>query len=134
MSRKTRDDGTIQLTPAADYSSKRGYLATFAAGTATVSASNTVIAAGVILEGNDTAAGYATEKVSLALLGATKGTVPMRASGSITAGDLVMQSTDGTILTDSTSGARVIVGRACETGVSGENIEVAPLGPMYYSA
>jgi hypothetical protein len=133
MSRKYREDGLIALTPAADYSAKRGYLVTFSGSTATVSASATVVAAGVILEGNDTTAGYATEKVSVALFGATKGTVPMRASGSITAGDLVIQSTDGTIVTDSGSGERVVVGRAVETGVSGENIEVAPFIVKYAS-
>jgi hypothetical protein len=124
-----RDNAIIPQTPAADYSSKRGYLVTFASGTATVSSSATTVARGVILEGNDTTAGYATEKVSIAVLGAVRGTIPMRLSGTVAAGDLLIQSTDGTVVTDTGSGSRVIVGVALQAGVTGENIEVASITP-----
>jgi len=84
MSKKYRDDGIIALTPAADYTAKKGYLVTMAGDVATLSASATTPAVGVIVETHETAAGYASEKVSVAILGAVKGTVPMRCGGTIT--------------------------------------------------
>ena len=125
-----RDNAVIALTPAADYSAKKGYLGTFSGDTFTVSASATSPATGVIIDPNETAAGYATEKVGVAIIGAVKGSVPMRLGGSVTKGARVKQHTDGTVITDA-AGERVVVGIALETGVSGENIEVAPVGPLY---
>ena len=131
MSKKYRDDGILPQTPAADYSAKKGYLVNLAGGTATISSSATTPAKGVILEGNDTATGYANEKVAIAILGNVCGSVPMRASGVITAGDAVQQAADGTVVTDAGNGNnRVIVGIAAESGVIGENIEVFPIGPI----
>jgi hypothetical protein len=129
-----RGNAVIALTPAADYSAKKGYAGTFSSDTFTVSASATTPVTGVIIDGNETTAGYATEKVGVSLLGAVKGTVPMRLGGSVTKGALLIQNSDGTVITDSGSGARVAVGYALETGVSGENIEVAPITPRIYSS
>jgi hypothetical protein len=129
-----RDNAIIALTPAADYTAKKGYTGTFSSDTFTISTSNTTPATGVILDGNETAAGYATEKVSVAIIGSVKGTIPMRASGTITKGARVQQSTDGTIITDAGTGARVVIGVALESAVTGENIEVAPIGPHYYGS
>lgn len=129
-----RDNAIVAQTPAADYTAKKGYLVDLASGTATISTSATTPAKGVILEGNDTAAGYATEKVSVGILGALKGTVPMRCGGTITAGAQVCQHTDGTVITDAGTGARTAVGIALESGVSGENIEVAPITPRIYAS
>ena len=134
MSKQYRDNAVIALTPAADYSTKKGYLVDIASSTATVSSSASTVVKGVILEGNDTTAGYATETVSVGILGALAGTVPMRLGGSVTKGAFVQQHTDGTVITDATTGARVIVGVALETGTAGENIEVAPITPRVYAA
>jgi hypothetical protein len=134
MSQIYRDNAIIPLTPAADYTTKKGYLVDVAGGTATISSSATTPAKGVIVEGNDTAAGYAAEKVSVAVLGAVKGTVPMRCGGTIAAGALVCQHSDGTVITDAGSGARVAVGIALEGGSAGENIEVAPITPRIYAS
>lgn len=131
---QTRQDAVIALTPAADYSAKKGYLVDIAGDTATASTSGTVPAKGVILEGNETTAGYATEKVSVGILGACLGTVQMRLGGAVTKGAQVTQHTDGTVITDAGSGARVGVGIALETGVAGENIEVAPITPRIYAS
>lgn len=131
---KYRDDAVIALTPAADYTAKKGYLVDIASETATVSTSATTPAKGVILDTHETAAGYATEKISVGILGAVKGTVPMRCGGTITKGTLVCQHTDGTIITDAGSGARTAVGIALESGVAGENIEVAPITPRIYAS
>jgi hypothetical protein len=130
MSRKYREDGILAQTPAADYSIKLGYLVDLAAGVATISASATVPAKGVIIEENDTTAGFAGEKVSVAILGNIQGSVPMRASGAIAAGAKVQQAADGTVVTDAGAGARVVVGIAAEAGVAGENIEVFPITPV----
>ena len=127
---KYNTDGILPQTPAADYSTKKGYLVDLASGTATVSSSATTPAKGVIIDGNDTAAGFASEKVSVAILGNVQGSVPMRASGTITAGDAVQQAADGTVVTDAGTGSRVIVGIAAQSGVTGENIEVFPIGPI----
>lgn len=131
---QTRSNAVIALIPAADYSAKKGYLVNIASDTATVSSSASVIAKGVILEGNESTAGYATEKVSVGILGALKGSVPMRLASAVTKGDHVAQHTDGTVKTDPATGERVVVGIALETGVAGENIEVAPITPRYYAS
>lgn len=124
---KEKSDSVYPLTPAADYSEKRGYLVDVASDTATLSSSATTIAAGVILDGETT-----TGKCSVAMLGGA-GSVKMKTGGDITKGALVKQHTDGTVITDA-AGARVVVGRAMETGVSGELIEVALLGPIPYAS
>jgi hypothetical protein len=125
---KLRQSGIFSLAPAADYSGKKGYLVGHDGTTATVSASATTRAKGVIIEankGND----YTKEKVTVALLGSVEGTVPMCAGGAIAAGDWVQQDSDGQVLTDAGTGSRVIVGQALEAGVAGDIIEVAPCTP-----
>lgn len=127
---KIREDGIISLTPAADYTAKRGYLVTHNGATATVSSSATTRAQGVILDGNRTAAGYASEKVTVALLGAIHGTIAMCAGAAIAAGAWVQQDSDGQVVTDAGSGSRVIVGQALEAAAAdGDLIEVAPCSP-----
>ncbi len=118
----------IPLTPSADQRDKEGYLVTISGDTATISSSATVHTRGVILEGNN------TDKLSsVGILGALNGSVRLKASGVITKGDRVQQHTDGTVVTDATSGARVIVGTALESGVSGDLIEVATHVPITLS-
>lgn len=134
MSGMYRENAVISLTPAADYSAKKGYLVDIASETATISTSATTPAKGVILEGNDTTAGYARERVSVGILGALGGTVPMRCGGTIEKGAQVCQHTDGTVITDAGSGARTAVGIALEGGEAGENIEVAPITPQIYAS
>lgn len=130
---KTREEAIIPLTPAADYSAKRGYTVTVSGETATLSSSATVPAKGVILEPNRTSAGYATEQVTVGILGGFAGSVLMKTSGAITKGDLVQQAADGTIVTDAGTGARTVIGVALDTGVSGDLISVAPFAPQIRS-
>jgi hypothetical protein len=129
-----RDTSIVPRTPAADYSDKEGYLVDLAAGVATISTSATTPVKGVILAGNASALNYASESVSIGILGDLPGTVLMRLSGTVEKDACVQQSDDGTVITDAGSGARVIVGVAIESGVSGENIEVAPITPMIYAS
>lgn len=127
-----RASAVVPATPAADQSSKEGYTVnlTSVSGvlTATVSSSATVVAEGVILEGRTTSA-----KSSIGILGALSGTVRLKLSGTVSAGDKVQQSTDGTVVTDAGSGARVVIGVALEDGVSGDLIEVATFTPLTLS-
>lgn len=127
---KIRVAAIISLTPAADYSAKKGYLVTHDGTTATLSASATTRAQGVILDPNPTSAGYADEKVTVGLLGSIEGTIPMCAGGVIAAGAWVQQDSDGQVITDAGTGGRVIVGQALESAVAGDIIEVAPIAPL----
>ncbi len=123
----SRIAGILTFTPAADYSTKRGYTVSVAADTATLGASATVPVVGVILEGGKDI----NDNITVGILGAFEGTCLMKTSGAITKGARVQQAADGTIVTDAGPGnARVVIGIALETGVSGDLIEVAPLTPM----
>ena len=122
----TRAVAIVGLTPSADHTDKEGYLVGIAGDVATISASATVPAKGVILDGNDT-----DGESSVGILGALPGTVRLKTSGAITKGDRVQQAADGTVVTDAGPGnARVVVGVALETGVAGDLIEVATFAPM----
>lgn len=120
----TRAFPVLPLTPAADYSSKLGYLGSFSGDTFTVSTSATTPATAVILEGAPT-----TGLVTVGILGNITGTCRIKIAGTITKGDKVQQHTDGRIVTDAGTGARVIVGTAFESGVANDLIEVAPITP-----
>lgn len=129
-----RASAIIALTPAADYKEAVGKLVDIAGDTATLSSSATTPAKGIILDGNTTTAGYATETVTVGILGALAGMVHMRAGGTIARGALVCQHTDATVITDAGSGARVAVGIANQAAVEGENFEVAPITPRIYAS
>lgn len=124
-----RGKAILPIVGATDLTAKRGALVTLSdvggVLTATLSASATVKAKGVVLDGAPT-----TAKSSIGILGALDGTVYMKAGGAITQGDFVQQGADETIATDAGAGARVLVGVALQTGVSGDLIEVAPLAPL----
>lgn len=128
MSKFARDSAVYALTPATDLSDKKGYLVTISGDTATLSASASTHARGVILDGEAT-----TGKASIGILGGNIGPCQFRAGGTIVKGDLVQQHTDGTVLTDAATGARVIVGVAMEAAVSGELFEVVPTKPITLS-
>lgn len=113
-----RKDGIIRLTPAADYTDKEGYGVTIAGSTATISTSGSTPWDGVILEGGTT-----TQGVVVGILGSTPGAADVKISGTVTRGDKLTQSTDGTAITDAGSGTRVQIGIANEDGVSGDLID-----------
>lgn len=115
----------LPFTPAADYTDKKGYLVDLAADVATISGSATVPAKGIILEGDNT-----DGQVSVGILGAGLPPVFMVAGGAITKGDAVIQNNDGTVVTDTGSGARVKVGIAVEDAAEDEVFEVAPITPQ----
>lgn len=122
----SRGNAILPFTPSATHVDKEGYLVTLAVETATISASATVPATGVILEGKAT-----TGKSSIGILGALAAPVRMKTSGIIVKGARVQQAADGTIVTDAGAGnARVVVGVALEAAVSGQLIDVATIAPM----
>lgn len=123
-----RDAAVIALTAAADYSAGRGKSVTISGDTATLSASATTQARGIIIEGATSG-----NQVTVAILGAGGGTVPAKLSGSVTKGDKLQQHTDGTWITDAGTGGRVVSLVALETGVSGDIIEAAMLTPISFS-
>lgn len=129
---KLRSDGIVQATPAADYSSYEGYGVTLGITsfklTATLSASATVVVEGIITE-----AGTVAQGVAVAIPGSVCGSVHVKLSGTVTGGDKLIQVADGTFVTDSGSGARVVVGIALESGVSGDLIEMAVQTPQVLS-
>lgn len=127
-----RQAALVAATPAADQRDKEGYLVnlTSVSGvlTSTVSSSATVVAEGVILEGQNT-----TGKSTIGIHGALSGTVRVKLSGPVSAGDKLQQAADGTLVTDAGTGARAVVGIALEDGVSGDLIEAALFTPLTLS-
>lgn len=126
---KLRSTGIIQATPPSDYSALEGYGVTLGVTsgvlTATVSASATVVIEGIIAE-----AGTVAQGVSVAVPGSTPGGIHVKLSGTVTAGDKLQQAADGTFVTDAGTGARVVVGIALESGVSGDLIEMLMQTPV----
>lgn len=129
---KLRDTGIIKATPAADYSAHEGYGMTLSTVsgvlTATVSASATVVIKGIVTE-----AGTVAQGVSLAVPGSAPGGTAVKLSGTVAAGAFIQQAADGTFVTDAGTGARVIVGIALESGVSGDLIEAILQTPVTLS-
>ena len=123
-----REDAIYPFTPAADQSAKRGYLVTVSEDTATLSASASTMADGIILEGADT-----DGESIVGMLSGLRSPVMGKLGGSVTKGDLLAQHTDGTMITDAGSGARVLVAQAMETGVAGDLIEIVCFKPITLS-
>lgn len=129
---KLKNAATLRATPPSDYSALEGYGVTIGvtagALTATVSASATVVIEGIIAE-----AGTVAQGVGVQVPGAGSGTMHVKLSGTVTAGDKIQQAADGTFVTDAGAGARVVVGIALESGVSGDLIEAAIQTPVTLS-
>ena len=125
---QTRIKAIISITPAADHSDKEGYFVVITAGKAAVTTSATVVPAGVIIDG-----AVAAAQDSIALMNAD-GTYRVKVTGAVAAGDLLTIRTDGTVETDDGAGARTIVARAIEDGITGELVDAALIGPIVYTA
>lgn len=128
MSKFARDSAVYPFTPSADHTEKQGYLVNLAGDVATISASATVPAEGVILDGEGV-----TGQDSIGILGAIP-PARLKAHDAITKGDRVAQHTDGTVVTDPAAGARVIVGIAMEDAAADELFEVALFTPIAFAA
>lgn len=108
-----------------DLSAALGKLITFSAGVPAVSASATVPAVAIVLDGNT-----ATKNSSVGFLAANLPPVRALISAAATAlkqGDTLQQSTDGTLTNDAGTGARVVVGVLTDPNgaVAGDLAEVS---------
>jgi hypothetical protein len=98
-----------------DFTGKEGYLVADTAGALTISASATVPAVAVVLDGLPPG-----RPTSLGTIGKTP-PVRLRAAGTITQFDRLVQNAAGQVIADPGPGnARVIVGLALESAVSGD--------------
>jgi hypothetical protein len=125
---KVRDNAIIPLTPAADQTDKEGYFVETSSGNAAVSNAATDLPTGVIVDGETTSG---LSSVALMNFG---GTVRVKLSGQVAKLAKLQLASDGTVVTDATTGARVIVAQALEAGVSGDLIEAAFYGPIVYAS
>jgi len=119
----------IALTPAVDHSAKEGYFVILTAKLPVVSAANTDVPFGILIDG-EAAAGVD----SIGICGGNLPTVRVKLSGPVSIGNTLQLHTDGSAVVDAGSGARVVVGQALEDGVSGDLIEAVILTPVKYSA
>jgi hypothetical protein len=130
MSRFTKDVAVLALVAAADHSTKRGFLCKITAGQAAVHDSATAEPFGIILDGEK-----AGGMDSVGVLGGNLGTVKVKLGGNITAiGTRLVAKADGTVEADDAAGARVVVGKALETGVTDELIEAVLFEPTVFAA
>lgn len=124
-------DHPIYPSTGVDLSASLGLLVNFTAGVPAVSASATVPAAGIVLEGN-----VAAKNSSIGLFSSALPPVRAKisaASAALKFGDRVMQAADGTVTKDVGPGTgRVVVGTCAELNgaVAGDLAEIAPLSPM----
>jgi hypothetical protein len=123
-----RGSAVVPFTPATDMTDKKGSLVTIAGETATLSASATVPAEGVILEGADT-----DGQVSVGILGAGIPPVFLKAGGAITKGAALVQDSDDAVIVDPGSGGRVKIGIALEAAAEDELFEAAVFTPQVLS-
>ena len=124
-----RTNGVFPYNDAStDFSAKNGLLCGASAGVITVSSSATTKAMFVCLDGmpvnRDSAFGVLGQIPPVRLM----------AGGTIAKGDIVCQNSDGTVITDAGSGARVTVGVALEAATIGQYIVVATWPPTYYAS
>lgn len=128
---KQKDDGIDIFIPASDFTSKEGYGVTISGGTATQSASATVVVHGIIVVG-----GTVAEKATIAIPGACSGSVDFKLSGTVTRGDRLIQAADGTFvaIVGTGSSGNVIVGISNKAGVSGDLCPGFLLSPRIVAA
>ena len=126
MESKTK--AIISMTPSADHRTKEGYFVNVSGGEAVLSSSATTRPFGLILEGENTDGAD-----SIAICGGNVGVCRVKCSGTIAQGAYVQLHTDGSVVTDAAAGARVLVGIALESGVSGDLIECVIITPVTYS-
>lgn len=119
-----KSQGIIALTPTADHTSSEGFFVEYSAGSAAIVNAATDLPIGVIVDGEET-----TGKSSIAVGGAFHGTVHVKVTGTVAQGAFGQLTATGTCITDAGSGARVIVCRFLEAGVTGDLVEAILMVP-----
>lgn len=123
-----RKEAILSMTPGADHSDYEGYFVELTAGNPTVCNAATDVPFGIILDGEPT-----TGVDSIGVCGGNFGPARVKLSGVVAKGADLQLAADGTCVTDALAGARVIVAKALEAGVSGDLIEAVILTPVQYS-
>jgi len=113
-----KTNAILALTPTADHSDKEGYFVKNSSGSAALVTATTDVPIGVIVDGEDTAG-----KDSVAICGGFAGTVYVKLSGTVAQFANLQLAADGSCITDAGTGARTIVGRTMQAGVSGDLVE-----------
>lgn len=98
-----------------DFSGKEGYLCKNTAGVIAINDSATVPAPLVCLDGQGI-----NKPSSFGVIGALGGPIRLAATGTIGQYSNVQQQNDGTVITDAGAGARVVLGVALESCITGE--------------
>lgn len=123
-----RKEAIIAMTPAVDHSEKIGYFVILTAGLPVVSASAADVPFGVLLDGEE-----ADGVDSIGICGGNFGPAEVKLSAAVSKGDYLQLHSDGSVIEDAATGARVIVALALEDGVSGALIEAVILTPVKYA-
>ena len=123
-----RAQAIIALTPAVDHSEKEGYFVILAAGLPVVISAASDVPFGILIDGEE-----ADGVDSIGVCGGNLPTVRVKLSGPVSIGNTLQLHTDGSAVVDAGIGARVVVGRALEDGVSGDLIEAVILTPVKYN-
>ena len=109
-----------------DLSASRGLLLAVSAGVLAVDTSATVPATAVVLDG-----AVAAKVSSVGILGGLPGPVLVKLSGTVAAFSRIQQHTDGGVIADAGTGARVIVGCLGEVGgVAGDYVTAVLFTPV----
>ncbi len=123
-----KETAILAMTPGADHSQKEGYFVKLSSGNPIVCTAATDVPFGIIIEGENTSG-----QDSIGVLGGNLPIVHVKTSGNVSKGNYLQLAADGSVVADVGSGARVIVGRAIEDGVSGELVQAIVFNPIVYA-
>lgn len=112
------------IEAAADHSEKRGHFVELSSGKAAIVNSTADLPYGLILDGEPQGG-----QDSVAICGGNAGSVRVKVGGPVAKGAYGQLENDGTVITDSGAGARVIVCRFLEDGVEDELVEAILINP-----
>jgi hypothetical protein len=131
MSKLTRENAILPFPPNSDLTGKEGHIVSIqtngnVGAVALYSVSGGLPPFGVVLLGSN-----AGEKTSVAISsGGLAGTIKVKLSAPVKAGEELQIDETGTVSPDSGSGNRIIVGLALEAGVADELIEAVLFRPV----
>jgi len=127
----TRENAILPFPPNSDLSGKEGYIVCiqtngYVGAVEVYSTTGSLPPFGVVLVGST-----GGEKTSVAICsGGLAGTVKLKLSAAVKAGEDLQVDNGGTVSPDSGSGSRILVGQALEEGVEDELIEAILFRPI----
>jgi hypothetical protein len=126
---QVKTNAILSLKPTADHTEKDGHFVKHAGGEAALVSNAADVPIGVILDG-ETVDG----RDSVAIAGGFAGTCLVKLSGNVAVFADLQLAADGSVVTDSGAGARVIVAKAMQAGTNGELIEAVIFKPIVIEA